>query len=108
VRDVKFVVVVVVFVVAGVAVVGVIAICTVTILALRTLERQRRKAIHFAMGGWCFDGIHTVCFTNLDQGSEMIIFESILTIFWHSSFLEATRVVAKICLRLKSSHYNQI
>ncbi len=46
-RDVKFVVVVV----AGVAVVGVIVICTVTILALRTLERQRRKAKHFAMGG---------------------------------------------------------
>ncbi len=83
-RDVKFVVVVV-FVVAGVAVVGVIAICTVTILALRTLERQRRKEIHFAIGGG-FDGIHTVCFTNLNQGSEMIIFVSILTIFWHSSF----------------------
>jgi hypothetical protein len=31
-----------------------------------------------ALEPWCFS---TVCVTDLDQGSEMIIFESILTMF---------------------------
>jgi hypothetical protein len=48
---------------------------------------------------------YTVCFTDLDQGSEIIIFESILTTFIASVFLAAPGAVANIGLSLKSNHY---
>jgi hypothetical protein len=40
----------------------------------------------------------TVCFDDLDQGSEMILFESILTTFIVSVVFEAAGEVAKIGL----------
>jgi hypothetical protein len=52
--------------------------------------------------------INTVSFTALDQGSKMIIFQSILTAFEASSIFEATGVVGKICLSLKLNHHGQI
>ncbi len=51
----------------------------------------------------CLD---TVCFTDLDLGSEMITFESILTTFIVSVvFFEAAWTVAKIGLSFKSNHH---
>jgi hypothetical protein len=38
----------------------------------------------------------TVCFTDLDQGSKIIIFESILTTLIASVFLETAGTVGKI------------
>ncbi len=43
----------------------------------------------------------TVCFTDLEHGSEMIIFESILTTFIASSIFEVAWVVANYWLDLK-------
>jgi hypothetical protein len=45
----------------------------------------------------------TVCFTDLDQGRVMIILESVMNTFKQTLVLEATRVVAKISLSLKSN-----
>jgi hypothetical protein len=47
-------------------------------------------------------------FTDLDQDSEMIIFESILTTFEASFIFEAAGAVAKIDSSLILNHYKQI
>ncbi len=51
---------------------------------------------------------HTVCFTNSDQGNEMIIFESIFTTFIASVVLEAAVTVAKMCSSSKLNYHKQI
>ncbi len=45
--------------------------------------------------------------TDLDEDSEMIIFESILTTFKASVVLKAGGTVAKICLTSKLNHHKQ-
>jgi hypothetical protein len=47
-------------------------------------------------------------FNDLDQGSEMIIFEWILTTFEASSIFEAAGVLMKIGLNLKLNHQIQL
>jgi hypothetical protein len=49
-----------------------------------------------------------VSIRDLDQGSKMIIFESILTTFKASSVFEAAGTLLKIGLRLKLNHHRQI
>jgi hypothetical protein len=51
---------------------------------------------------------HTVCFTNLDQGIKMIIFESILTTFIVSVVSSIDRAVAKISSSFNPDHHEQI
>jgi hypothetical protein len=51
----------------------------------------------------------TISFTDLDLGSEMNIYESILTTFEVSFiFFEADRVAGKIGSSFKSNHHRQI
>ncbi len=50
----------------------------------------------------------TVCFTNLDQGSEMIILKSILTTFIASIVFRSCWGSRKNYSSLKSSHQKQI
>jgi hypothetical protein len=52
--------------------------------------------------------IPKVCFTDLDQGSEMTIFELILTTFTASIIFEAAGEVAKIGSSLKLNQHEQI
>ncbi len=47
--------------------------------------------------------IHTVCFADLDQGFEMIIFQSFLATFLAVSFLEAAGAIAKRVTCLKNT-----
>jgi hypothetical protein len=47
------------------------------------------------------------CFTDLDQGSKMIILESILATFLQALFFEAAVEVVKIGLSLKSKHLKE-
>jgi hypothetical protein len=47
----------------------------------------------------------TVSFTDLDQGSEMIIFQSVLSSFEASSIFEASGAVATIDLSQKLNHH---
>jgi hypothetical protein len=47
-------------------------------------------------------------FVYLDQGSEMIIYESILTTFEKSAIFRGNWAASKIGLSLKSNHHRQI
>jgi hypothetical protein len=49
-----------------------------------------------------------ICFTDLDQGSKIIIFVSILTTFKANIISEVTSAVAKVGLSSKSNHHKQI
>jgi hypothetical protein len=51
---------------------------------------------------------HTVSLADLDQGSEMIIFESIWTTFEVISIFDANEAVGKIGSSLKLNHYKQM
>jgi hypothetical protein len=56
-----------------------------------------------------YDPASTVCFNDFDKGSDMFIFESILTTFCKCHFLEADTAVAKIGSSFKFNlHYKQI